>query len=129
MMAKSVLIADDDADILTALTLRLEEMGMHVRIANDATAALMMVHLDPPSVLIMDINMPGGNGLSVCEMLNTDPRRHNIPAIVLTGRTDAETITRCEQAGVHYVAKGGDVWKRVQPILGTILGDLPKSRL
>ena len=121
MIAKSVLIADDDADVLTALTLRCEQLGLEVRLAHDAMTALMMFRLHPPDLLIIDINMPGGNGLSVCEMLTTDTRWTTLPAIVLTGRTDHDTIDRCQGAGVHYVCKGGDVWNRVKPLLQEML--------
>ena len=122
MLNKSILIADDDADVLTALTLRCEQLGFHVRIANDAMAALMMLRTRPPDLLIIDVNMPGGNGLSVCEMLNSDTRWRPIPSIVLTGRADEETIARCQRAGVHHVPKGGDVWQRVRPLLCQELG-------
>jgi CheY-like chemotaxis protein len=117
MAAKSVLIADDDVDVLTALTLRCEQLGLDVRIAADATEALEQARNDPPSLLIIDVNMPGGSGLSVCEQLAGDPLRPPVPSIVLTGRSDDETIARCERAGVRYVAKGGDVWQRVRPLL------------
>jgi CheY-like chemotaxis protein len=117
MPPKTVLIADDDADVLTALTLRCELLGLDVRLANDAMSALMMFHVDRPDVLIIDVNMPGGNGLSVCEMLRSDARHPDVPLIVLTGRADDETIHRCQDAGVHYVRKGGDIWDRIKPFL------------
>ena len=121
MSAKSVLIADDDADVLTALTLRCEQLGLEVRLARDAMAALVMFRLDPPDLLIIDVNMPGGNGLSVCEMLTTDSRWAAMQAIILTGRCDQSTIDRCQDAGVHYVRKGGDVWDRVKTLLHEML--------
>jgi CheY-like chemotaxis protein len=119
--SKSVLIADDDADVLTALTLRCEQLGLDVRRTCNAMAALVMSRFDPPNLLIIDVNMPGGNGLSVCEMLTTDTGRAPVPTIVLTGRTDQATIERCQGAGVHYVRKGGDVWDRVKPLLREML--------
>lgn len=121
MIAKSVLIADDDADVLTALTLRCELLGLKVNVASDALRALVMFRLDPPNLLVIDVNMPGGNGLSVCEMLTSETGRPPVPVIVLTGRTDRDTIERCQNAGVHYVSKGGDVWDRVKPLLQQLL--------
>jgi CheY-like chemotaxis protein len=118
---KSVLIADDDPDVLTALTLRCEQLGLDVRMTCDAMMALVMFRLDPPNVLIIDVNMPGGNGLSVCEMLTADSRRGPLSAIVLTGRTDRDTIERCQTAGVQYVCKGGDAWVRLKPLLQEML--------
>lgn len=117
MSGKSVLIADDDADIVTALTLRCEQLGLDVRVAQDAMTALMMFQIDPPNLVIIDVNMPRGNGLSVCEMLAANTRRRDVPLIVLTGREDVETIARCRRVGAHYVFKHGDVWAQVEPLL------------
>lgn len=122
MATHSVLIADDDADVLTALTLRCEQLGLDVRLAGDAMSALTMFRARPPNLLIIDVNMPGGNGLSVCEMLTSDTRQPTVPYIVLTGRGDRDTIARCQDAGAHYVRKGGDVWEHVKPILREALG-------
>ena len=122
MSGKSVLVADDDADVLTALVLRCEQLGLNVAVAGDAMAALMMFQVSPPDLMIIDVNMPRGNGMSVCEMLAADARNRGIPLIVLTGRSDAETIARCQRAGVNYVLKHGDVWERVKPLVRRALG-------
>jgi CheY-like chemotaxis protein len=122
MSGKSVLVADDDADVLTALVLRCEQLGLDVAVAGDAMTALMMFQINPPDLLIIDVNMPRGNGISVCEMLAADARNRGIALIVLTGRADDETIVRCQRAGVHYVFKKGDVWDRIKPLLRSELG-------
>jgi CheY-like chemotaxis protein len=121
MSGKSVLVADDDADVLTALVLRCEQLGLDVQVAGDAMTALMLFQVNPPDLLIIDVNMPRGNGISVCEMLAADARKRGIPLIVLTGRSDDETITRCQRAGVHYVFKKGDVWERIKPLVRSSL--------
>ncbi|MEX0977261.1 MAG: response regulator [Pirellulales bacterium] len=122
MSGKSVLVADDDADVLTALMLRCEQLGLDVAVAGDAMTALMMFQINPPDLLIIDVNMPRGNGISVCEMLAADAHHRDIPLIVLTGRSDDETIARCRRAGVHYVFKKGDVWERIKPLVRSALG-------
>lgn len=122
MSGKSVLVADDDADVLTALVLRCEQLGLDVRVASDAMTALMMFQVKPPDLLIIDVNMPRGNGISVCELLAADARNRGKTLIVLTGRSDRETIARCRRAGVHYVLKRGDVWDRIKPLLPSSLG-------
>ena len=122
MPGKSVLVADDDADVLTALVLRCEQLGLDVRLARDAMTALMMFQAKPPDLLIIDVNMPRGNGLSVCEMIAADARNHGIPLIVLTGCSDDDLIARCRRAGAHHVLKNGDVWNRIRPLLHDALG-------
>ncbi|MBI3464623.1 MAG: response regulator [Planctomycetes bacterium] len=76
MTGKSVLIAAADPNLLTALTLRLEQMGLDVRTADDCMAALTMIHTDPPSLAILDVNMPPGNGLGCVRCWCARGRRH-----------------------------------------------------
>ena len=121
MAPKRVLIADDDANLVSALTLRFEQLGLDVQQADDAMAALTMVHTDPPNLIVIDVRMPAGNGLSVCEMLASDNRLPPIPVIVLTGASDPETIARCQQLGAHYVQKGCEIWERLRPIVCDLL--------
>jgi CheY-like chemotaxis protein len=122
MPAKSVLVADDDADVLTALMLRCEQLGLDVDVACDGMMALTMFRINPPDLMIIDVNMPHGNGISVCEMLATDARKRGIALIVLTGRSDDDIIAQCQRVGVQYVFKKGDVWERIEPLLRSALG-------
>jgi CheY-like chemotaxis protein len=122
MSPKSVLVADDDADVLTALVLRCEQLGLDVKVASDAMSALLMFLAKRPDVLIIDVNMPRGSGINVCELLAADARNRDKTLIVLTGRSDGETIARCRRAGVHYVFKRGDIWDRIKPLVRNSLG-------
>jgi hypothetical protein len=54
-------------------------------------------------------------------MLASEPAWEKIPVIILTGRTDADTIIRCHQLCAYYVLKGGDVWSRIEPLLRELL--------
>lgn len=71
--------------------------------------------------MILDVNMPAGNGLSVRDMMASEPKWSSIPVIVLTGRTDEQTIRRCHETVAFYVLKGGNVWERVEPLVREIL--------
>ena len=80
--------------------------------------------------------MPAGNGLSVCEMLSTDETYGGMPIVVLTGRTDPDTICRCHAMCAYYVEKCPDIWTRLEPLLNELLdpaqrpaaADAPASR-
>jgi len=126
MKQKSILIADDHATLVRVLTVRCRELGLLVKSASDAMYALTLIHKEPPDLVLMDVNMPAGNGLSVCEMLSSDRRLSTIPVIVLTGQTDEKTISRCQEIGVHYVAKSPDAWPQLKPLIQQLLG-LPVS--
>jgi len=117
MTKKNVLIADDDPQLVDVLAIRVSRLGLEVRTARDAVTALNKVQERVPDLIILDVNMPAGNGLSACEMLATDPRSNKIPVIILTGRQDPETIRRCHDMLAYYVLKCPDVWRRIEPLI------------
>ena len=121
MQSKTVLIADDDHDLVQVLTLRCNQLGLNVVGAHDAMTALALAHQQRPDLICLDVNMPSGSGLSVCEMLATDDRLSSIPVIMLTGRADEETIRRCHTMRAYYVLKSRAIWDRVEPILRKLL--------
>jgi len=127
---KTVLIADDDCALLQALAVRCRELGLKVLLARDAMTALRFVHRRRPDLVCLDVNMPAGNGLSVCEMLASDRELCSIPVIILTGRTDEECIRRCHSMCAYYVLKSRDVWERMEPIICELLdiGSLESNR-
>ena len=119
---KSIFIADDDRQLVRALALRCQNLGLHVQQAYDSVTALRQIHAQPPDFICLDVNLPGGNGLSLCEMLCTDDRTARIPKIILTGRSDPDTIRRCHTMCAYYVEKSPNVWERVGPLLCELLG-------
>lgn len=117
-----VLLADDDGDFLRFLSTRCRRPGVHVTQARDALDALTKIKNYHPDAVIMDVNMPHGNGLCVCEMLSHDEEWAKIPVIVVSGRTDPNTIRRCRELNIPFVVKGQDVWTQVAPFLAAELG-------
>jgi CheY-like chemotaxis protein len=121
-MAHAVLIADDDPDAVAFLARRCQTLGLRILAAGDGLDALISVMRDMPDLLILDINMPGGDGLSVAEKLLHDPKIRPVPVIFCSGRADAETQERCRELGGQYVAKGPDLWTDLRPMICTLLG-------
>jgi DNA-binding response OmpR family regulator len=119
---KSIFIADDDVQLVRALSLRCQTVGLKVRQAYDSVTALSQIHAEPPDFICLDVNLPGGNGLSLCEMLCSDDRTARIPKIILTGRSDPDTIRRCHTMCAYYVEKSPQVWDRIGPLLCELLG-------
>ena len=117
MTKKTILIVDDDKDLVQLLAQRCQRIGLHVQTAHSVLMAMALLDQGLPDLVCLDINMPSGNGLSICEMMATDDEAAQIPVIVLTGRKDAETIRRCGQMCAYYVHKSTDVWHRVQPVI------------
>lgn len=118
---RQILIADDDDDMVTLLTQRCSSLGCSVIGANNALDALNVIHRLTPDLVCLDVNMPSGNGLSVCEMMASDERLRKIPIIIMTGQDDPSTIRRCHDLLAYYVQKSGDTWQRIEPLLRELL--------
>jgi CheY-like chemotaxis protein len=129
MSQKTILIADDDRDLVRVLAMRAGALGLEVTVAHDAMTALELCHQRRPDAAILDVTMPAGNGLGVCEMIAGDKHLHRMPVIILTGRQDRDTIRRCHSMCAYYVLKSSDVWNHVEPILRELLalGDGPHT--
>jgi CheY-like chemotaxis protein len=96
-------------------------LGLNVVTAHDAFAALTAAKTGSPDMICLDVDMPAGNGLSVCEMLATDESCRSIPVAILTGKNDPDTIIRCHSLCAYYIEKCPDVWSRVEPLLKELL--------
>ncbi len=121
LTSKRVLIADDDRALVEILTRRCEQIGLRVTQAFDARSALLSVLEDPPDLVCLDIEMPAGDGLSVCEVLSKDDSASQIPTIILTGRADPETRRRCEELHAYYLRKCPNMWCRVRPVIEELI--------
>jgi DNA-binding response OmpR family regulator len=84
-------------------------------------SAVRMIDSLAPDVVILDVNMPSGSGLAVCELISSGDRMRNTPIIMLTGESQPETVRRCYEMCAYYVLKCPDVWSRVRPLLEEIL--------
>ena len=99
-----VLVADDDADILLLVRLRLERLGFEVLTAPDGAAALELAHTRAPALAILDVSMPFLTGIEVTQTLREEGS--SMPVILLTARardTDADVGTQAGATG--YVTK------------------------
>jgi CheY-like chemotaxis protein len=121
MSDRTILIADDDAGLIRLLRMVLEPLAIPIHETYDATSALTMIQRSPPSLVILDINMPGGNGLSACEMLKSDKNMARVPVIILSGLSDEATRNRCKQMGAHFVCKGPEALSEVKRLVVSLL--------
>ena len=114
--ALKMLIADDDPLIVKAIADRCSRMGFEIDTASNGLQAMLKVSRGKPDILVIDVNMPEADGLSVCAHL-LDPEKRSINVIVVTGRRDAETIERCESFGAFYAKKGPAFWNSLDAAL------------
>ena len=106
-MASYVLVVDDEEPIRSFLRRRLEGWGYTVRGAGSATAALELMVADPATIAIIDIGMPGHDGLWLAEQIR---QRWSKTAIIMaTGADDMRSIEESRQLGaVDYLLKPFD---------------------
>jgi CheY-like chemotaxis protein len=81
---KKILVVEDEPRIVEMLTTRLKAAGYHVIAASDAVLAGIMALKHHPDLILLDISMPGGNGLMVAERLQNAEATADIPVIFLT---------------------------------------------
>ena len=82
----SILIADDDPNILRALAFLMHAEGHDVRTVADGEAALAAVADEPPELLLLDVMMPKRNGYDVCRALREDPQYGRLRIVMLTAK-------------------------------------------
>ena len=104
----TILIADDDADVMSVIVETLEPEGYRVLTAADGDAALRLVRQERPDIVVLDWMMPGQDGLAVCRALrrDADPKIAEVPVVLITGRGDAQDTAAGFDAGVtDYLTK------------------------
>ena len=103
---KQVLLADDDTLTRQLMGHALRECGYEVIEAADGHEAYRQVQVHAPSVVLLDINMPGMNGLEFLDRLRRIPRRKDVPVIMITASSDKEEILRAANLGIEdYILK------------------------
>ncbi|MFD4631478.1 response regulator transcription factor [Streptomyces sp. NPDC058284] len=107
-MAHTLLLAEDDRAIRQALQRALTLEGYEVTAVDDGVQALAQGHLLRPDVLVLDVMMPGIDGLQVCRVLRAEGDR--TPILMLTARVEtADRIAGLDAGADDYVAKPFDV--------------------
>jgi CheY-like chemotaxis protein len=117
--APRMLIADDDPSIVRLLADHCARMGFDVDTASNGIQALLKASRTKPDILVIDVNMPEVDGLSVCAHL-LDPDRAPVNVIVITGSRDPDTLERCEGFGAYYARKGPNFWEDLEAALAQI---------
>jgi DNA-binding response OmpR family regulator len=101
-----ILIVDDDPNTLEILRRWLAREGYTTVSADNGPAGLEALGKDPVDVILLDVMMPGMDGLQVCEKLREHTAWRSIPVVLLTAKDDIETRSRGMQLGVsEYLTK------------------------
>jgi DNA-binding response OmpR family regulator len=102
----TVLVADDDPDIRELVTFKLEQAGYRVHAVGDGVAALAAAKALSPSLLLLDVMMPGLNGYEVCRRLRAAGETATTPVIMLTAKAQEGDVETGFAMGVDdYIVK------------------------
>jgi DNA-binding response OmpR family regulator len=102
----TVLIADDDEDILALVHRALSERGYEVLLARDGATALTTARERKPTLALLDIAMPAMDGYEVTSSLKNDPATKDIIVILFTARSEASDVEKGYEAGADdYIMK------------------------
>jgi two-component system phosphate regulon response regulator PhoB len=98
-MCKQVMVVDDEAGIRTLLSLMLKRRGFSVVTAGSAAEVLSLIEHTTPDLFVLDIMLTGTNGVELCRALRTNPRTRDSTILMLSARSDPESVSQSMQAG------------------------------
>src|SRR5436853_4797263 len=105
-MSKKVLIVEDEQDLIKLLKYNLEKEGFRVNYTTDGSLALAEVRRDTPDVLILDLMLPGLDGLEVCRQIRRHEKYLGLSILMLTARgEEADRVVGLEIGADDYMTK------------------------
>lgn len=96
---KTILIVDDEQDLLDLIEYNLHKAGYEVLTADNGTDGIRLAREHLPDLILLDIMMPNMSGIEVCEILRKDEKLRSAPIVFLTARNDEKTEIRGLDSG------------------------------
>ncbi|MFA6110035.1 MAG: response regulator [Candidatus Latescibacterota bacterium] len=105
-MRERILVVEDEPDILDLVCYNLQQAGLEVERAGDGETALKVVAERPPDLIVLDLMLPGIDGLEVCRRLKQSEEHRRIPVLMLTARAaEVDRIVGLELGADDYLTK------------------------
>jgi two-component system, OmpR family, alkaline phosphatase synthesis response regulator PhoP len=105
-MNKTILIVDDEKDIVELVAYNLSREGYQIAKAYDGHQAMQYIRENQPALVILDLMLPGINGFEICRMIRKKPDTEDLPIIMLTAKTDSvDKIMGLEIGADDYITK------------------------
>lgn len=106
MVRKRVLVVDDEEDILDLVEYNLAKNGFDVICVGSGEEAINRAHTSNPDMILLDLMLPGVNGLDVCRTLKSDPGIKDVPVVMLTAKSEeTDMITGLDIGADDYITK------------------------
>lgn len=105
-MSERILVVEDEPDIVEVVSYNLRQAGLEVEAAGDGETALEMAERRQPKLIILDLMLPGMDGLDVCRLLKQRGSVPDIPVLMLTSKAEeVDRIVGLELGADDYVVK------------------------
>ena len=98
----TVLVIEDDPVQIELLEHGLTRNGFHVRSCKTANSGLQIARSERPDVILLDLGLPDGDGMQLCQRLADEPVTSQIPIIVISGTTDNDVVRRSRASGGKF---------------------------
>lgn len=103
---KHILVVEDEEDILALIHYNLSRAGFRASCATSGEEALRLVRKDPPDLVVLDLMLPGIDGLEVCRTLKSQPETRSVAVLMVTARgEEADVVAGLEMGADDYVTK------------------------
>jgi two-component system, OmpR family, alkaline phosphatase synthesis response regulator PhoP len=105
-MLKKILIVEDEHDVIKLLKYNLEKEGFKVNYTTDGSLVLAEIRRDEPDLVILDLMLPGLDGLEICRQIRRHEKYATLPLLMLTARSEeADRVVGLEMGADDYVTK------------------------
>lgn len=105
-----VLIIDDDPVFAILASETLEQAGYDPKVADTAGAAVEAFQRENPDLVLLDVDLPGGNGFEICATLRSLSARSDVPIVMVTGHDDTHSIAQAYEAGATDFIQKPVLW-------------------
>jgi two-component system, OmpR family, alkaline phosphatase synthesis response regulator PhoP len=132
-MPQRILVVDDDREIVRLVSAYLQQSGYEVLTAYDGETALHILRRERPDLMLLDLMLPGRDGLDVTRVVRGDGSLAAMPIIMLTARVeDSDKIVGLELGADDYVTKPfnpSEVVARVRAVLRRVQGEISQPKV
>jgi DNA-binding response OmpR family regulator len=106
MQQKTILVIDDQKEFAQLVKRSLEQEGFDVILAPDGLSGLRIAEKNRPDLVVLDLTMPDIDGLEVCQQLRADPRKRQLPILMLSARASAaDRVLGLDTGADDYLVK------------------------
>jgi DNA-binding response OmpR family regulator len=117
-----VLIVDDEPRIAKAMADMVNLFDWEATVVHGPRAAMQAIYQRPPALVLLDLNIPGVDGMEVCRFIKRDPLASSVEVVFVTAEDDPTVIEKAHQAGaLDYLVKPVD-FDRLEAILNRMAG-------